>query len=98
VANQLTATAVLLLSEEGELRLDDPVSAYLDGLPDWADEVTVSNLVHHTSGLPDYVELLMDQGFERHDATTQEQAVRALSTRADLRFASGSRFRYSGSD
>jgi hypothetical protein len=51
-----------------------------------------------TSGLPDYVELLMDQGFERHDATTQEQAVRALSIRADLQFASGSRFRYSGSD
>jgi CubicO group peptidase (beta-lactamase class C family) len=98
VANQLTATAVFLLAEEGELRLDDPVSAYLDGLPDWADEITVSNLVHHTSGLPDYVELLMDEGFERHDATTQEQAVRALTTTADLQFASGSRFRYSGSD
>jgi CubicO group peptidase (beta-lactamase class C family) len=37
-------------------------------------------------------------GFERHDATTQEQAVRALSSRADLQFASGSKFRYSGSD
>ncbi len=98
VANQLTATAVLLLAEEGELRLENPVSVYLDGLPGWADEVTVSNLVHHTSGLPDYVDLLMDQGLERHDATTQEQAVRALGTSAGLQFAAGSRFRYSGSD
>jgi CubicO group peptidase (beta-lactamase class C family) len=37
-------------------------------------------------------------GFERHDATTQEQAVRALSSRADLQFAFRSKFRYSGSD
>jgi CubicO group peptidase (beta-lactamase class C family) len=56
----LTATAVLLLAEEGELRLDDPVSAYLDGLPDWAEDITVDNLVHHTSGLPDYVDLLLE--------------------------------------
>jgi CubicO group peptidase (beta-lactamase class C family) len=76
VTNQLTATAVLLLADEGELRLDDPVSAYVDGLPAWADDVTVTNLIHHTSGLPDYVDLLTDQGFEPQDPTTQAQASR----------------------
>jgi CubicO group peptidase (beta-lactamase class C family) len=98
----LTATAVLLLAQEGELRLDDPVSAYLTGLPMWAHDVTVDNLVdnlvHHTSGLPDYVDLLMEQGFEPDDPTTQAQAVQAIAITAELQFAPGSRFRYSGSD
>ena len=98
VTNQLTATAVLLLADEGELRLDDPVSTYLDGLPGWADDVTVTNLIHHTSGLPDYVDLLTDQGFEPQDPTTQTQALEALGTTAELQFAPGSIFRHSNSD
>ena len=98
VANQLTATAVLLLAEEGDLRLDDPVSAYLDGLPDWADDITVDNLVHHTSGLPDYVDLLLEGGFEPDDTTTQTQAVQAIAATTELQFAPESRFRYSSSD
>jgi CubicO group peptidase (beta-lactamase class C family) len=98
VTNQLTATAVLLLADEGELRLDDPVSTYLDGLPGWADDVTVTNLIHHTSGLPDYVDLLTDQGFEPQDPTTQTQALEALGTTAELQFAPGSIFRHSNSN
>ncbi|HEX2361273.1 MAG TPA: serine hydrolase domain-containing protein [Jiangellaceae bacterium] len=98
VANQLTAAVVLLLAQEDELRLDDPVSAYLDGLPSWADAITVDNLVHHTTGLPDYVDLLMEQGYEPDDATTQAQAVQAIAAIAELQFAPGSRFRNSGSD
>lgn len=98
VTNQFTATAVLLLAQEGRLRLDDTVSAYLDGLPAWASAVTVDDLVHHTSGLPDYVDLLLDQGHQPEDVTTQVQAIDAVANTVEPRFEPGSIFRYSRSD
>ena len=55
VTKQFTATAALMLAEEGELALSDPVSDYLDGLPPWSDEVTVGDLMTHTSGIADLV-------------------------------------------
>ncbi len=55
VTKQFTATAALMLAEEGKLALSDPVSDYVDGLPPWSDEVTVSDLMTHTSGIADLV-------------------------------------------
>ena len=55
VTKQFTATAVLMLAEEGKLALSDPVSDYVDGLPPWSDEVTVGDLITHTSGIADFV-------------------------------------------
>ena len=52
-----TATAIMQLRDEGKLRLDDPIEKYLPGFtiqepyPD-APEITVFNLLTHTSGLP----------------------------------------------
>jgi CubicO group peptidase (beta-lactamase class C family) len=43
VSKQFTATAVLLLAEEGKLALTDPVSMHLPGLPDWAERVSGSS-------------------------------------------------------
>jgi CubicO group peptidase (beta-lactamase class C family) len=98
VSNQFTATTVLLLAIEGELRLEDPVSAYLDGRPAWAAQVTIDDLVHHTSGLPDYVDLLLDRGHQPEDVTTQGQAMEAVAAVAEPRFEPGSAFRYSSTD
>jgi CubicO group peptidase (beta-lactamase class C family) len=55
VTKQFTATAALMLAEEGKLALSDPVSDYVDGLPPWSDEVTVGDLMTHTSGIADLV-------------------------------------------
>lgn len=48
------ATAALRLAADGELDLDEPVSAYVDGVPGDAS-TTVRDLLNHTSGLPDYL-------------------------------------------
>lgn len=55
VTKQFTATAALMLAEEGKLALSDPVSDYVDDLPPWSDEVTVGDLMTHTSGIADLV-------------------------------------------
>ncbi len=53
ISKQFTAAALLLEQEKGKLSLDDKVSKYLPELTR-ADEVTVRNLLSHTSGYEDY--------------------------------------------
>jgi D-alanyl-D-alanine carboxypeptidase len=53
VSKQFTATAILLLAEEGKLSLDDPVARFVPDLTR-ASEVTVRQLLSHTSGYQDY--------------------------------------------
>ncbi|MGM0462359.1 MAG: serine hydrolase domain-containing protein [Fibrobacterota bacterium] len=55
-AKTMTATAVLILYQEGLVSLDSSVSTYLPGmLPDSGEDITVRMLLHHTSGLYDYI-------------------------------------------
>jgi CubicO group peptidase (beta-lactamase class C family) len=57
VGKQFTAMAVLMLAERGDLSLDDSPAVYLDGLPAWAEDLTLKDLMHHTSGIKDVVSL-----------------------------------------
>lgn len=47
-----TAIAVMKLVEEGQLKLDDPISQYLPGIPAECRAITVRHLLQHTSGIP----------------------------------------------
>jgi len=53
ISKQFTAAAILMLAEEGKLSLDDPVSKYVSGLTR-GNEVTIRELLSHTSGYQDY--------------------------------------------
>jgi D-alanyl-D-alanine carboxypeptidase len=53
VSKQFTATAVVMLAQEGKLSLSDPVSRYVPGLTR-GDDVTIRELLSHTSGYQDY--------------------------------------------
>ena len=53
ISKQFTAATVLLLQQEGKLSLDDPVSKYIPGLTR-GNEVTIRQLLSHTSGYQDF--------------------------------------------
>jgi len=53
ISKQFTATAILLLQEQGKLSLDDKVSKFIPNLTR-ANEVTIRQLLSHTSGYQDY--------------------------------------------
>ena len=53
VSKQFTAAAILLLQEQGKLSLDDAVGKYVPGLTR-GDEVTIMQILSHTSGYQDY--------------------------------------------
>jgi CubicO group peptidase (beta-lactamase class C family) len=82
-----TATAVMLLLEDGKIRLDDPVAAYLPEFSGGGRErVTLRHLLTHTAGLP--------EGVDVPAGLSPEQALRyVLAT--PLRAAPGMRVEYS---
>jgi CubicO group peptidase (beta-lactamase class C family) len=60
VSKQFAALAILLLEQDGKLRLEDGVRTYVPELPAHADAITIRQLLHHTSGLRDYLTTLAD--------------------------------------
>lgn len=48
----VVASAILQLSEQGKIDLSDPVTAYIDGLPESFKDVTIEHLLSHSSGIP----------------------------------------------
>ena len=88
-----TATAIMLLVEEGVLALDAPVSRYLPDAPQQWDKVTVEHLLTHTSGIPN---LSMDSGYWRTTARLEHisaQLVAPVRSRP-LEAVPGTRFAY----
>ncbi len=57
VTKQFTAAAIMQLVESHTIRLDDPIVTYLHEYPRPRTEVTVRQLLNHTSGIPDYTAL-----------------------------------------
>ncbi len=95
VSKQFTAFALLLLEQQGKLKLDDPLVKYLPELSASAQGVTLRHLVHHTGGLRDYIELLTMKGRGDADGATIDESVRALARQTRPNEAPGVEFDYS---
>ncbi|HEX6749920.1 MAG TPA: serine hydrolase domain-containing protein [Longimicrobium sp.] len=92
VTKQFTAAAVLRLAEQGRLSLDDPVTRYVDGLPDPYEEVTIRRLLNHTAGVPNFTEFMR----EFRQPLAPARVIEALADRP-LLFVPGMGFHYSNS-
>ena len=76
-----TATMVLRLAARGELSLGDRLGRWLDGrIPAAAAQVTVRELLDHTSGLPDYVDsnAFNDAAADPHHHWTESELLRLV--------------------
>ena len=96
VAKQFTATAVLMLQRDGLLSLSDPIATYVDGLPDWGATITLDQLMHHTSRIPDYWVELDDIGIGFTDAADQATTLDAV--RREYELDEGEGYEYSNSN
>ncbi len=92
VSKQFTATAILMLAEEGKLSLDDPVSRFLPDLTD-ADKVKVRQLLSHTSGYQDYWPQDYVPPFMKKETTAD--AILARWAKQPLDFPPGAQYQYS---
>jgi D-alanyl-D-alanine carboxypeptidase len=107
MTKQFTAMAIMILADEGRLRFDDTLDRYCPEFPPYANTIHLSDLLHHTSGLPDYEELMVGkigEDFFRsskgprapHEFTSSE-VLQTLSRQPSLKFTPGSKFEYSNS-
>ncbi|MGR4878688.1 serine hydrolase domain-containing protein [Streptomyces sp. LARHCF249] len=96
-SKQFTADAVLLLAGRQQLALDDPLSEHLDNPPAWTRDVTLGDLMRHTSGITDYQDLLEAKGIELTDPAGQKEAIAAILA-SQPEGPPGKRFSYSNSN
>jgi CubicO group peptidase (beta-lactamase class C family) len=92
VGKQFTATAVMMLVEEGRVRLDDKITKYFPEAPESWNKITVRHLLTHTSGIKDYTSKNFDY---RRDYTEADLEKIALALPFD--FAPGEKWSYSNS-
>ncbi|MFB3126207.1 MAG: serine hydrolase domain-containing protein, partial [Candidatus Acidiferrales bacterium] len=96
-SKQFSALSILLLVEEGKLSLDDNIRKYLPEMPDYGSPVTIRHLIHHSSGIRDYLTLMSLVGKGDDDFYTDEDVVVMLARQRELNFNPGDRFLYSNS-
>ncbi len=95
ISKQFTAAAILMLAEEGKLSLDDHVEKFVPGLTR-GNEVTVRQLLSHTSGYQDYWPQDYVPPFMLTTVTSQK--ILDLWARKPLDFEPGTKWQYSNTN
>lgn len=98
VSKQFTAACIVLLENEGKLSLDDDIRKYIPELPSYDEgKITIRNLLHHTSGLRDYLTLMYLSGISYDDYFTEQMGLDILTRQKELNFKPGTEELYSNS-
>jgi len=90
-SKQFTAMALLLLEDEGKLKLDDKVAKYLD--ISGGDRITLRQLLDHTSGIQDFWP--QDYSFEAMSHPTKPSGIVDRWAKKPLDFSPGDQWQYS---
>lgn len=99
VSKQFTATAVLMLVQDGKVGLDDDVRKYVPELPEYEKPITVRHLINHTSGLKDWGVLASIGGWPRGTRVyTNELALDYIVKQPTLNNTPGGEYLYSNSN
>ncbi len=96
-AKQFTAACIALLHLRGKLDLDAGVREYLPELSETYQPVTVRQMVHHISGVRDYLVLQALRGIGDDEYYTSQDALEVISRQKALNFPQGSEYLYSNS-
>lgn len=96
VSKQFVSACIGLLAIQGKLNLDDNIRKYIPEIREYETPITVRHLIHHTSGVRDYLTLIGIAGIDF--GTYHEQDVLDLIARQkELNFKPGEEHLYSNS-
>ncbi|MCZ6507034.1 MAG: serine hydrolase, partial [Acidobacteria bacterium] len=96
-SKQFTAASIVLLAQEGKLRLDEDLRDHLPEMPGFDPPVTLRQLLHHTSVYRDYLTLMSIAGRRGDDFYTDADVLGMLSRQRELNFPPGNEYLYSNS-
>ena len=97
-SKQFTAMSIALLVRDGKIALDDDIRKYLPEIPQYQSPITINDLIHHTSGLRDYLDLIELSGRSILDVSSDENFLKAIARQKKLNFKPGDEFSYSNSN
>jgi CubicO group peptidase (beta-lactamase class C family) len=95
VSKQFAGFAIATLSHEGKLSLDDDIRTYLPDVPDFGNTITIRHLLHHTSGLRDWVQSLVIAGVAMEDVISFKHILKMVRHQKVLNFEPGEAYLYS---
>ncbi len=98
---QFTAACIMLLVHDGKLHYDDHLTDFFPEFPAYGKPITVRNLLNHTSGLPDYEDILEKQypntPPEKVPQILDGGVLKLLEQQTSAKFPAGSKWEYSNS-
>lgn len=94
VSKQFTSMGIVLLQKKGKLNYDDLVSKYIPELKFYGS-ITIRHLLHHTSGLPDYMDLFENEWDKTKFATNQDIVNLMAKLQPQVVFGPNEKFEYS---
>ena len=95
VSKQFAAFAIATLSHQGKLSIDDDIRTHLPDVPDFGHTITIRHLLHHTSGLRDWVQSLVIAGVGMDDVISFKHILKMVRHQKALNFEPGAEYLYS---
>ncbi len=97
MSKQFTAAAIAHAARAGLLSLDDAIQKWLPEIPEYERPVTVRHLLHHTSGIRDYLGLANLAGWRIENIHTDEETLALIARQEAGNFPAGEEYLYSNS-
>lgn len=96
VSKQFTALCIMMLHEDESLDYDDAISEYIQEFQDTDyEKITIRNLLQHTSGLPDYMELLEEHWDDEEKIVSNNDIIELFAEhQPDLLFKPNKKYDY----
>ena len=98
---QFTAMCIMLLAHEGKLQYDERLTDIFPEFPAYGKSITIRNLLNHTSGLPDYEDILMKQYAdtppEKIPQILDAGVLKLMEQQSGTKFSPGSKWEYTNS-
>lgn len=95
VTKEFTAMAVAILEEEKKISPEDSVRKFLPSFPSVYQDVKIKHLLHHASGIKDYIEDNCTADNAGADPFTNERVIQFLLQNNELNFVPGDKYEYS---
>jgi CubicO group peptidase (beta-lactamase class C family) len=95
-SKQFTGFAIMLQASRGLLSLDDPIRKHIPELPEFTEPVTVRHIITHTSGLREFVNLILMSGRQlmHGDWIDRSELIDVVQRQPALQNVPGAEFNY----
>jgi predicted HAD superfamily phosphohydrolase YqeG len=95
IYKEFPAVSIMQLKEKNQLNLEDKISKYISGLPNWSEKISIQNLLQYSSGLPT---IGWDVYFSKEINVNDNHIIEEIKSVKNLEFEPGSDYLYSNSN